>query len=586
MRGLLFVVALVALASSCDASLSLQHLTATGGKNQEVSPRELMTKEVKQKSKDAQGELAVLEKLTSLVQTKYGHLVGNTSAVTCDTCIHLADEYFYALRVGNASFEELVKVFNHECEALYNGTDSRVCDDIADVFLVASHLIVDFIQRFKFNLTQVMCTDIFHACTVDCCTTRHMPEQIHIGFPTTGDAVTAGQMAVTWSVLDVSTTPVVQYRKNGTNGQWSVSAAQHNTYTVSGWSGQLYGAVMTGLETDTVYEYRVGDSTTMYYSAPITFRTLHQAAGWDSRPLRIATYADMGTGGTHGQTLAQLKKLVDNDEIDLIVHTGDISYADGDSHRWDRFMRELQPICSRVPYMVIPGNHELLYNFTAYRTRFFMNPSPATLDGAPSDAMYYSFSVGPIFFLLLDSESTIDLPQIGAVQLDWATRMLTKAHTAGQFIYAGLHRPIYCSDGSMDCTDFTAYLRLWLEDLFYTKQVGIVHTGHVHNYERSFPVYKSKAVAMNYVNTTAPVSYVDGSPGCEEGLSSFHNTTKPGWSAIRIKTTSFLRMTMSGAANREGTMWSYTVKSDLIASNNATVIDSIDLTKNIATKKK
>ena len=33
---------------------------------------------------------------------------------------------------------------------------------------------------------------------------------------------------------------------------------------------------------------------------------------------------------------------------------------------WDVFMRKIEPIASRVPYMVSPGNHEVWFNFTAY----------------------------------------------------------------------------------------------------------------------------------------------------------------------------------------------------------------------------
>jgi len=35
-------------------------------------------------------------------------------------------------------------------------------------------------------------------------------------------------------------------------------------------------------------------------------------------------------------------------------------------------MRKMEPIAGYVPYMVSVGNHELLWNFTAYRHRFSM----------------------------------------------------------------------------------------------------------------------------------------------------------------------------------------------------------------------
>ena len=41
----------------------------------------------------------------------------------------------------------------------------------------------------------------------------------------------------------------------------------------------------------------------------------------------------------------------------LVMHIGDISYADGEQHHWDLFMRKIEPIASAVPYMTCRGNH-------------------------------------------------------------------------------------------------------------------------------------------------------------------------------------------------------------------------------------
>ncbi|CAN0575670.1 unnamed protein product, partial [Ectocarpus sp. 12 AP-2014] len=73
---------------------------------------------------------------------------------------------------------------------------------------------------------------------------------------------------------------------------------------------------------------------------------------------------------------------------DLVLHAGDLSYADCDQPRWDSFMRMLDPVASRLPWMVAAGNHEIETNgaysgakpFLAYESRFRM---PAV--GAPTD---------------------------------------------------------------------------------------------------------------------------------------------------------------------------------------------------------
>jgi len=45
---------------------------------------------------------------------------------------------------------------------------------------------------------------------------------------------------------------------------------------------------------------------------------------------------------------------------ELILHVGDLSYADGNPHIWDSFLEGLQPFAASVPYMVAVGNHEVM----------------------------------------------------------------------------------------------------------------------------------------------------------------------------------------------------------------------------------
>ena len=40
----------------------------------------------------------------------------------------------------------------------------------------------------------------------------------------------------------------------------------------------------------------------------------------------------------------------------LVVHNGDVSYAEGNVYGWDVFMHMMGPVISRAPYMLSPGN--------------------------------------------------------------------------------------------------------------------------------------------------------------------------------------------------------------------------------------
>jgi hypothetical protein len=47
---------------------------------------------------------------------------------------------------------------------------------------------------------------------------------------------------------------------------------------------------------------------------------------------------------------------------DFVLHNGDISYARGDDGIWDEWFDLLQPAMQSTPYMVTPGNHDLLHS--------------------------------------------------------------------------------------------------------------------------------------------------------------------------------------------------------------------------------
>lgn len=56
-------------------------------------------------------------------------------------------------------------------------------------------------------------------------------------------------------------------------------------------------------------------------------------------------------------TTDQLVKDLDN--IDIVLHIGDITYANGYISQWDQFTSQVEPIASAVPYMIA----RLLYKY-------------------------------------------------------------------------------------------------------------------------------------------------------------------------------------------------------------------------------
>ncbi|KAJ7299515.1 hypothetical protein O6H91_Y217500 [Diphasiastrum complanatum] len=83
---------------------------------------------------------------------------------------------------------------------------------------------------------------------------------------------------------------------------------------------------------------------------------------------RVVIFGDMGKGEQDGSneynnfqpaalnTTYRLKEDLEN--IDLVLHIGDICYANGYISQWDQFTEQIEDIASQVPYMIASGNHE------------------------------------------------------------------------------------------------------------------------------------------------------------------------------------------------------------------------------------
>ena len=239
-------------------------------------------------------------------------------------------------------------------------------------------------------------------------------------------------MGVTWTTLEATGT--------GSFVEWSVDSEGsdevqrskdgfNETYPWGGWVGAIHRATMTGLQPGTTYRYRVGNGDNDDADGPsswseyFSFTTLPSSEAFQENAnlsVTLAVVADMGYGDKSNDTIDNLAALVATGSIHGVVHSGDVSYADGFMPHWDVFLNKIQAIAARVPYMTTPGNHELWYNFSAYKHRFLMPGMPPLQSGTPGisssgdDGMYYTWSIpGLAKFAALDSETPWDTARFG-----------------------------------------------------------------------------------------------------------------------------------------------------------------------------
>eukprot|EP00413_Alexandrium_margalefii_P033321 CAMPEP_0204579190 /NCGR_PEP_ID=MMETSP0661-20131031/43347_1 /ASSEMBLY_ACC=CAM_ASM_000606 /TAXON_ID=109239 /ORGANISM="Alexandrium margalefi, Strain AMGDE01CS-322" /LENGTH=410 /DNA_ID=CAMNT_0051588179 /DNA_START=56 /DNA_END=1288 /DNA_ORIENTATION=+ len=360
-------------------------------------------------------------------------------------------------------------------------------------------------------------------------------EQFHVAV--TG---TPGEIVVTWVTKDeaISTCKV--------EGVGSFEGAPR-TYTDGGWQGVIHAVTLTGLKPSTTYRYACGGQG----------RELRTPPAAAALPVRALAIADLGRAcdkpGCGNATISALSGSVAG-SADLLLHAGDIAYTSGDQDIWDEYMREMDPSASRLPYMVCPGNHEHYYNFSGYRHRFDM-PGPHAGDLQKYERnLWGSYDIGGVHFVAFSTEH-LKLPGEIKQQVAFAREDLTRAAAnRGQvpWIVAYGHKPLYCStEDYYDCKIGSLHIRGLFEPLFREFGVDIYLTGHLHNYERSWPVFNGTVGQQSYVNPRDTVHVVIGSAGDDEGLTDKWEAC-PAWSVKRDgRHVGFAEMNFANATHLE-----------------------------------
>lgn len=357
--------------------------------------------------------------------------------------------------------------------------------------------------------------------------------------------------------------PFVSY--SAVNQENATTLFSKDCYIDSNFFGEYYVFCnIPNLKPDTVYRYMAGDVDNGV-SSTHTFRT----SPADGSATRIGIFGDLGVDNVEG-TIATLKEAVNTRYTDLLLHAGDISYADnerilGPNKNYDRITNEffdlIEPISSRAPYLVTPGNHDVTChilgdegcydyhrNFNVFNTRFSM-PSE-TCGGAKN--MWYSINYGDIHLVSINTETDYKgspyVPEPGrdttaggfGDQMKWLEEDLTKANlpeslAVRPWIVVVGHRPLYSSSITDYPPDQETRTRAAFEEVLQRHNVNLYISGHVHDYERSWPMKDGKVTKQEY-GDVAPgevVYVINGAAGNEEGHANHLSPDMPEFTAHR-----------------------------------------------------
>lgn len=260
-------------------------------------------------------------------------------------------------------------------------------------------------------------------------------------------------------------------------------------------SKTIHEVELAGLDTEQLYFYRaetVTDSGESIYSDGYTFTT----AVKDDTPYAFAVIGDTQGNPT---VCAKLCKLAWAQRPSFCLHAGDLVDTGTNNSNWtEHFFPGMEELICRVPLFPVLGNHEQdarnSYNYMSL----------------PEPEYYYTFKYGNAQFFMIDSNRNVDP---GSEQYKWLDENLDESDAEWKFVCH--HHPPYSSDeddyGDLWHTSESSHGDTRIRDLvpLYEKyDVDIVWNGHIHSYERTWPVKKGRAEQDD-----APIYVIAGGGG-------------------------------------------------------------------------
>jgi hypothetical protein len=255
----------------------------------------------------------------------------------------------------------------------------------------------------------------------------------------------------------------------------------------------LHEVTLGGLEPRTKYFYRVtctaADGRTLA-SPLLTFTTA-------AEPADAFSFAIIGDTQKNPAMTGRLARYIWERRPHFVLHMGDVVDNGPDPKEWtDELFGPCRDLFARVPVYPCIGNHERNH---AHYYKYFSLPKPE---------YYYSFKYGNAEFFSLDTNKPVGP---GSEQYKWLDAALAASDARWKVCFH--HHPCYSSDADDYGNTWTGTSRLGdknaqqLIALYEKYHVDLALNGHIHLYERTWPV-RSGAVDVK-----SGVTYVTSGGG-------------------------------------------------------------------------
>ncbi len=279
---------------------------------------------------------------------------------------------------------------------------------------------------------------------------------------------TRNSITIMWETAQAGTS-VVEYGSSSTAMTGKASGAENAT---------LHEVALENLKPNCKYVYRASSTNPDGKTIASELLTFMTAVDEDS----AFSFAVIGDTQKNPKMTGQIGKLIWDRRPNFLIHVGDVVDNGPDKLEWtDELFGPCSQLLSRVALFPAIGNHEK--NHPHYYKYFSM----------PAPKYYYRYNYGNADFFVIDTNKSV---KPGTEQFQWLDDELGKSTAKWKFVYH--HHPAYSSDDD-------DYGNTWkgpgregdlnarnLVQLYEKHNVDICFNGHIHLYERSWPLRAGK----------------------------------------------------------------------------------------------
>jgi len=331
-----------------------------------------------------------------------------------------------------------------------------------------------------------------------------------------GHKPAAGKVVVAWHATDVDAVWSVETRTRA-DGAWQAvdKTPSAQRVAVPGIEPhRVYHVALTGLQPGETFSYRVGKDH------HVVFEAEGRAPRSADQEQRFVVFGDCGANTTEQKAIAYRTFL---SKPDYVMITGDIVYGKGliseyRTNFWPIYNADTAspsegaPLLRSSIFLAAPGNHDIASrdlgknsDGLAYFYYWFQPLNgPVAAEGSALVALVlgpeqtkkafleaagtafprmanFSFDYGSAHWTVLDANATVDWTD--SQLQDWVVKDLAAAQGA-RWRFVSFHQPGFSSSK----THFEEqYMRI-LSPVFEAGKVDVVFNGHVHNYQRTYPM--------------------------------------------------------------------------------------------------